>query len=152
MNSNLVATDGVAVVANIDPDAYGASTVTSGWVSVKDFLQFMAVVQAGTLGSSATLDAKIEQATDSSGTSAKDLSGAAITQLTQAGTDDSDKQAVITFDGDDLDVDNGFDFVRVSMTIGTASSDAGAVLLGVCPRYAPASNTDASTVAEIVNA
>lgn len=26
-----------AVVGNIDPDAYAASTVTTGWVSMRDF-------------------------------------------------------------------------------------------------------------------
>jgi len=132
-----------------DPDAYSASTVTTGWIAMKDFGALMAVVMAGTLGSSATLDAKFEQASDGSGTGAKDITGAAITQLTQAGTD-SDKQAVINLRRDDLDMANDFTHVRLSMTVGTAASDAGAVVLAVDPNYAPASDNDASTVDEIV--
>lgn len=143
------ASDAVAVVGAIDPDAYTAATYTTGWVSVANYNAFLGVVMAGTLGASATLDGKIEQATDSSGTGAKDLTGSDITQLTQAGTD-SDKQALIQFRGEDLDLDNGFNHVRLSITVGTATSDAGALLLGCDPRSAPASDADATTVDEIV--
>lgn len=149
MSINLRPSDRVAVVANIDPDAYAAGTVESGWVSIAQFGSVMAVVQAGTLGTSATLDAKLEQATDSSGTGAKDVTGKAITQLTKAGSDD-DKQAVINCGQEDLDIENSFAFVRLSITVGTATSDAGGVVLGFDPAYGPASDNDASSVAEIV--
>jgi len=137
------------IVGAIDPDAYGAGTYTTGWISAGDFADFMAIVMAGTLGSSATLDAKIEQASDASGTGAKDLTGAAITQLSQAGTD-SDKQAVIAFSGEDLDVNNGFTHFRLSMTVATATSDAGAIVLGGGVRYGPVADADAASVDEIV--
>lgn len=149
---NMKGSEAVAVVGNIDPDAYAAGTVTTGWIAAKDFERFMAVVQAGDLGASATLDAKLEQATDSSGTGAKDISGTDITQLTQAGTDESNKQAVINLNPHgDMDTANDFTHFRLSMTVGTATSDAGATVLGMGPVYGPASDTDASTVAEIVN-
>lgn len=149
MNPNLLPSQQAAVAAVIDPDVTAAGTVTSGWVDMADFESVMAIVFAGTLGSSATLDAKIEQATDGSGTGAKDITGKAITQLTQAGTD-SDKQAIINVTADELDVDNLFTHVRLSITVATASSDAGGVVLGFYPHYGPASDSDASTVAEIV--
>lgn len=149
MNANLLPSDRCAVLGVIDPDVTTASTVTTGWIAAKDFLTFMAIVMAGTLGSSATLDAKIEQASDGSGTGAKDVDGKAITQLTQAGTD-SDKQAIINLRADDLDVANGFTHFRLSMTVGTATSDAGAIVLGLDPVYGNASDNDAATVDEIV--
>ncbi len=142
--------DRVAVVGVIDPDANAAGTLTTGWISMSDFQSVMAVVQAGTLGSNATIDAKLEQASDASGTGAKDIEGAAITQLTEAGGDD-DKQAVIYCNGEDLDLKNDFSHVRLSMTIGTANSDSSAIVLGLDPRYAPASNGDLASVAEIVS-
>lgn len=142
--------DVAAIAAVIDPDVTAASTVTSDWVSMADFEKIMAIVLAGTLGSSATLDAKLEQATDSSGTGAKDISGKAITQLTQAGTDDSDKQAIINCRADELDVDNDFTHVRLSITVATATSDAGGMILGFNPRFGPASDNDLASVAEIV--
>jgi hypothetical protein len=137
------------VLGVIDPDAYAAGTVTTGWISAKNYQSFLAVVLAGDLGASATLDAKIQQASDSSGTGVKDLTGAAITQLTQAGTD-SNKQALISFGSGDLDIENGFTHFRLSMTVATATSDAGALVLGSDPRFGPATEDDAATVDEVV--
>ena len=139
-----------AVLGTIDPDAYAASTVTSDWCNAGLFKKIMAIVMAGDLGTSATLDAKLEQAQDSSGTGAKDVTGKSITQLTQAGTD-SDKQAIIDLDASELDVANGFEYVRLSMTIATATSDCGGVVLGFNPRYGPANDNDLASVDEIVN-
>lgn len=139
----------MAIAAMIDPDAYAAGTYTSGWVSMADFQSIQAVVSAGTLGASATLDAKIEQATDAAGTDAKDLTGAAITQLTKAGPDD-DKQAIIELYSEDLDLTNGFTHVRLTITVGVATSDAAGFVFGLGPRYAPASGRDAASVNEIV--
>lgn len=139
-----------AVLGNIDPDATGTGTVTTGWIDASEFDRFLAIVQVGTLGSSATVDAKLEEATDSSGSGAQDISGKAITQLTQAGTDDSDKQALIDLRQTELDLADDYTHFRLSITVGTATSDVGGLVLGFCPNYGPASDHDASTVAEIV--
>lgn len=146
-NPNIKPNEEATLLSCIDPDAYTAGTVVSAWVHMGIWDAIQAIVMAGTLGASATLDAKLEQATDSGGTGAKDITGKAITQLTQAGTD-SDKQAIINCRSDELDVANGFDYARLSMTIGTATSDAGGLVLGHSARYAP--GTDANTVDEIV--
>ena len=138
-----------AVVGVIDPDANSAATTTTGWIDMRDWGSLLAVIMAGDLGSSATLDAKFEQATSSGGAGAKDVTGKAITQLTQAGTD-SNKQALINLRAADLDVDNGFRYARLSHTVGTATSDSGAVVLGFLPARGPASDFDAATVDEIV--
>lgn len=143
-------TDKIALVGAIDPDATAAGTVTTGWIAAKDFATFMAVVMAGTLGASATVDAKIEQATSAAGAGAKDVTGKTITQITQAGTDQSDTQAIIEVCGEDLDVDNDFAFIRLSITVGTATSDVGGVVFGIDARYGPAADNDAASVGEIV--
>ncbi|MFQ5535461.1 MAG: hypothetical protein ACE5EM_11640 [Sphingomonadales bacterium] len=147
-NPNILPSDRVRLAGVIDPDAYAVGTVTSGWVSMADYQNIMAVVFAGDLGTAATLDAKIEQASDSAGTGAKDITGKAIMQLTKAGTDDN-KQAVINVHHSDLDVDNSFTHVRLSMTVGTAASDAGGVIFGFDARYEP--EADAASVDEIVS-
>lgn len=149
MQPNIKPSDRVAVLGAIDPDAYAASTVTTGWVDVANWGNLMAIIMAGDLGASATLDAKLEQATSAAGAGAKDVTGKAITQLTQAGTD-SNKQAIINCSYRDLDFANDFQFVRLSMTVATATSDAGAILLGLDPRYNTAADSDATTVDEIV--
>ncbi|MGB1215404.1 MAG: hypothetical protein ACPG4X_18690 [Pikeienuella sp.] len=139
-----------AVAGVIDPDATAAGTVTTGWISMATFNELMAVVQVGTLGTNATVDAKLEQATDNSGAGAKDITGKAITQMTQAGTDESDRQAVINLNAEELDVNNDFSHARLSVTVATATSDIGALVLGLGERYGPASDNDLASVAEIV--
>ncbi len=149
MYPNAKASEQIAVVETIDPVSQGVGSVSSGWVPVKNFHHFMAVVMAGVLGAAATLDGKIEQATDASGTGAKDVTGRSITQLTKAGSDDN-KQAVINIAPADLDLDNSFNHIRLTLTVGAAASLVAGVLIGLDPRMAPASDNDVSTVDEIV--
>lgn len=146
----LLPSEHIAVLGAVDPDANGTGDHSTDWISMQDFQQIMAVVMAGTLGASATLDAKIEQAQDASGTGVKDVTGAAITQLTKAGGDD-DKQAILQLYAEDLDLMNAFTHVRLTLTVGTAASDCGAVVMGMGARYQPASSYDAASVAEIVS-
>jgi hypothetical protein len=146
---NKLGSESVAVGGVIDPDANAAGALTSDYVSMDNFETAMAIIMAGTLGSSGTLDAKLVQATDSSGTGSKDITGKSITQLTQAGTD-SDKQAIINVRAEELDVDNSFNHVAITMTTATATSDSAAILLGMNPRRAPASDNDLASVDEIV--
>lgn len=146
---NSLASENAAIVGIIDPDVTVASTVTSGWIDASKFQQYMAVVMAGTLGTSSTVDAKLEQATDSSGTGVKDVTGKAITQLTEAGTD-SDKQAIINVRPGELDIANSFNHFRLSVTVAVATSDIGAVVMGLNARTGTAADNDAATVDEIV--
>lgn len=143
---NILPSDRARVVGVIDPDLNTAGTVTTGWVAAADFANFLAIIMAGALGTSATLDAKIEEAQDGSGTGAQDLSGKAITQLTDAGSD-SDKQALINIAASDLS--DTFTHIRLSMTVATASSDSAGLLLGFDARYEPAA--DLASVDEIVS-
>lgn len=150
MNGNLNPSQRVGVVGVIDPDAYAAGTYTTGWIDMQDFYAVLGVVLAGDLGALATVDAKFEQATDSAGTGAKDVTGSAITQLTKAGTDDN-KQVAINLAQADLDRNNGFRYARLSMSVGTATSDAGAVVIALDSRYGAATANDATTVDEVVS-
>lgn len=149
MQLNALASELVGVVATIDPDAYTANTYTSDWVAAKDFQQFMAIVMLGDLGAEAEVTAKLEQATDSSGTGAKDITSKSVSTLTHSPAD-SDKQAIINLRPEELDVLNSFTHFRLSMTISTATSDAGAIVLGLNPRNGLASDSDLSSVDEIV--
>jgi len=121
-------TDLLAVRGLVEPTA-AASTFTTSWVDAGSAQCWLAVISAGTVGTSC--DAKIEQASDSSGTGAKDLSGAAITQLTAAGS------AQIQFKPGDLDVANDFNHVRLSITTVGATTVASGHLLSTCHRYEP---------------
>lgn len=141
--------DHSAIIGVIDPDANAAGTFTTDWIDMAAFGAIMAIVMVGTLGALATVDAKLEQATDSSGTDSKDVDDKAISQLTKAGGDD-DKQVIINLFDDELDADNEFTHVRLSMTVAVATSDCTAVVLGSATRYGPASNHDLASVGEII--
>ena len=137
-----------AVLATIDPASQAVGTVTTAWIPVTNFHALVADVHSGVLGASATLDAKLQQALDSAGTSAKDITGKALTQIVKATGDN--KQALINVKPEELDTVNGFGFVRLSITVGTAASLAGAQILGVNPRYASADTLNQAAVAQIV--
>ena len=148
--SNSLPSEVAAVVATIDPDVYTANTYLSDAIDMGKIDQIMAIVMAGTLGSSATVAAKLTQATTSGGVY-KDITGKAITTLTQASPDASDKQALINCRADELDIDNDYRWVKLSLTVATATSDVGALVLGFGERYGPASDGDLASVDEIVN-
>jgi len=145
-NPNIKPNDRCTLIGIIDPDANTAATLLTGAIDMANFESCMAIIMAGDLGTNATIDAKLTQATTSGGTY-KDVTGKAITQLTQAGTDDN-KQAIILCRSDELDVANGYRYVKLSMTTAVATSDSAAILLGLDARYQPP--TDATTVDEIV--
>jgi hypothetical protein len=146
---NQLPSERVAVVGAIDPDAYTAAAYSTGWIALKDFHRFMAIVMGGDLGSSATLDAKLTAATSAAGAGATDITGAAITQMTQAGTD-SNKQAVLNLNTDAL-AGTAYTHFRLTVTVAVATSDMGAVVFGIDPRHSPATDSDASTVDEVVS-
>lgn len=145
---NMLPSEAVAVVGAIDPDAYAAGTYTTGYIPMKLFRRFMAVVTAGDFVSTGVLNAKIIAYTDASGTGAFDVPGAAMTQMTEAGTD-SNKQAVINFDTQALAGNTEYTHFRLSATLTVAGADMGAVVLGFDPLYGPASDNDAATVDSI---
>lgn len=148
MDTSLKPSQRAAIVGVVNPQS-ASSVQTSGWIDATKFHKFMAIILAGALGSSATVDAKLEQATASDGTGAKDVTSKSITQLTKAGTDDN-KQVVVNLKQEDLDFANGFKFFRLSITPATAACLISGVVLGLDPRYGMASDSDATTVDEIV--
>lgn len=149
MQLNGKTTELLALAGIIDPDAYAAGTYTTGWVAAKEFTMLAALVSVGDMVATSTVNAKLEQATSAAGAGAKDVTGKAITALTQAGTDDN-KQAWINVRPEELDVDNAFAFVRLSVTVAVAASDAGGFLFGYAPARGPATGVDLTSVDEVV--
>ena len=150
MKMNALPSEVAAIVGVVDPDANAAGAITTAYADMSKFNQLMAIIQTGAMVAASTVDAKIVQATDAAGTGSKDVTGKAITQLTQAGTDD-DKQAIINVRAEELDIDNGFSFAALTFTVAVAASDSSAIVLGMGASYAPASDFDLASVDEIVN-
>jgi hypothetical protein len=138
----------VAIVGAVIPQS-ALAVQTSSWIDATTFHNYMAVVQLGAIGASATVDAKLQQATDNAGTGVKDVTGKAIVQFTKANTDDN-KQAVINLKQEDLDFNNGFKFFRLSITPAVAATLIAGQVLGFDPRFGFASDNKAVTQAQIV--
>jgi hypothetical protein len=161
MHLNQRASEAAAVVGVVDPDAYAAGTYDTGWIDASKFHRYLAIVTAGDIGAGSMLDAKLQQASSSGGAGAEDITGKAITQLTQAGAD-SNKQALIDLRPDEM-VGASLSFkdgtathFRLRLTVTATASppvpvDAAGVVVGYAPRYAPAHQHDAASVDEIVD-
>lgn len=154
MNSNVKPSNRVVVADVIDHDSYAPATLTTDYIAAKNFGNFMAIVLWGDLGANNTINAKFQQATDSSGTGVKDITSKAITAVVSTASPiPHNKQAVINCRADELDAANDFDYIRLSITLTSGaspntSSELGAVLLGLDARLEP--GTDATSVVEVV--
>ena len=141
-------TERIATLATLDAASFAAGTVTTGWVNAGQFLHILTYIKTGVLGASATVDAKLQQAIDSAGTGAKDVVGKSITQVVKATGDN--KQVFINLKGQELDVTNGFMFVRLSVTVGVAASIVDATLFGMIPRFGSTEQFNQVAVVQIV--
>lgn len=148
MLPNVKISEQAAVLATFDPISQGAATVTTGWISAANHERFQALIQTGVMGASATLDAKLQQATDSSGTGVKDVTGKAITQIVKATGDN--KQAIINLRANELDINGGFNYFRLSLTVGTAASLIAASVIGGGAKNMPASALNQVGVVQVV--
>lgn len=148
MTPNALASELLAILATIDPVSQGAGAVSTGWLNAGKFAEILAIIDAGVMTATGTIDAKFQQASDSGGTGVKDVTAKAITQLLAAGG--NNRQAVINLRPEQLDVNNGFNWVRLTVTVTTAASLISAMVLGVWPRSGTASDANQAGVAQIV--
>src|SRR5579872_5117740 len=136
-NANVRPSELAAVLDVVSPISQTVGSVSTGWIDASQYAQLLAVVQSGVLGGGGTLDAKFQQATDSSGTGAKDVTNAAITQITA-----NNKQALINLRPEALDLANSFNYVRLTLTVGTATSLVSAIVQGFAGRYGAVQGTN----------
>lgn len=144
--------DHLAIVATIDPDAYASGTQLSDAIDMSVHNRIMVILQAGVIPSSGTYNLKLTESATSGGTYTQ-ISGKGITALTAAGTD-SDKQAIVNLEADELG--DGMRYVKVSlrMTGNASANDAGVLVLADESRFSTAVTTaaygDLASVDEIV--
>jgi hypothetical protein len=154
VNANLPPSAHLAVLDSLDPISEGAGAVNSVWVNANEFEWFMGLVDVGVMGALATVDMKFQQATDSSGTGAKDISGTPITQLTSTASptvDANNKVAITQVRQEQLDLANGFNYIRLVTTVGVANTLVSSILFGFAPQQGPAKAYNAAKVAQVVN-
>lgn len=149
MFSNAKGSELLSILATLDPGNQAPGVANTGWVPLSTHHGLLALVQIGVLATGATVDAKLQQAQDASGTGAKDVAGKAIAQLIQA-SNGANRQALINLRPEELDVNNGFAYVRLVVTVAAAAANTSAQLLGVNPRLASAETANQAAVAQIV--
>lgn len=149
MFPNAKGSEQLSLLTSIDPSNQAAGSSTSSWVALANHHNLLAVIQTGAMANGSTVDAKLQQATDATGTGAKDITGKAITQLAQA-ANGANRQALINLRPEELDVNGGFAYVRIVITVATAAAHTAAQLLGLDPRFAPAEGTNQAAVAQVV--
>lgn len=148
MNLNERPSEFMALLTAVSPQSLAASTLNGSWVSMANIGQALAVLKTGTLGASATVDFSLQQAQDSSGTGAKNITGKALTQIVKASGDD--KRAMINLRASDLDTEGGFWYVRMKIIVGTAASLVDATLFGTSTRAKPADTYNDAAVVQVV--
>jgi len=110
------------------------------WISMANHQRVVFLVMVGAMTALSTLDFKIQEDTDGDGGDAQDISGKAITQLTQAGGDGNDLLAV-EVRTDELDVADGYCYVRGVLTVGTDTVYCAMLPLRFIPNYPPVVTT-----------
>lgn len=150
MASNIQLTESLGVVATIDPDVHTAAAYISDEIDMSKWTRVVFIVMTGTLGSSATVDFVVKGgAATNAGSHSTTVTGKSLTQITQAGTDGSDKQYLVEVSAEECAA-QGLNFIEGTMTVGTATSDAGCVAIGYRDDYSDVTAQDLASVTEIV--
>jgi hypothetical protein len=147
---NIQLNEMIGVVGCIDPDVHTAAAYITDEIDMNLWSRVLFIVMAGTLGSSATLDFIVKGgAATNAGSHATAVTGKAITQVTQAGTDGSDKQYLVEVSAEECAA-QGLNFIEGTMTVATATSDAGVIVIGLREDYSDVTAKDLASVTEII--
>lgn len=150
MSFNIKVSEAIAVLGAINPVSQAAGSVASAWLPAAQFQKFLGLVQVGAFGADATVDADLMQAQDSNGTGAKAIGdGKAIQQLLAAGG--NNVQAEIDLDAQELDVNNGYCYIQLTITVGEAATLVAGAVFGGGGRLGPASDFNAASVVQTVD-
>lgn len=144
----------VAVVSVIDPADRASGTTTGDAIDMSVHDQVMFIVMVGNIQKPNTIDFKVTESATSGGTYTP-ISGKAITQLTQAGTDHN-KQAIINVSASELGA--GMRYLKgrlyVAGVTGTGNNAQSVLTLAFKSRYSSATTSttygDLASVDEIV--
>lgn len=151
------ASDRIAIVARVSPNALGANTYASDVIDMSKVRRCAAILATGDVGNNGTVVVKVYANTANSASGGTQLTSKVFTAShftgSGSGTDGgSYHEGVIEFTDEDIrDALDGARYAYVTLTIGTATSDATVIVIGLDARYEPASGHDLGSVLEIIN-
>lgn len=140
--------DKVAIVGTVDPASFAAGSYNSTVIDLQKYHKVVFLIQTGVLGASATVDFGIYADTASGGSFATLATGKALTQVVKATGDNT--QYMVEVNGNDLRI-QGFRYVRGKLTVGTAASIVGVIILATEFNYGTADKNAAATVKQIIS-
>jgi hypothetical protein len=144
-NDNARLSEKIIPVTFLEPITGAQASVNSTWVNMDDLRQVLAVINIGVAGTS--VDFKLQQATDSSGTGAKDITGKAITQVTS-----DDAICMIECSAWELDTANSFTHVSMDVTtVGATAACAAIMYSGPRERYIPGTSIADETIVQTIS-
>lgn len=148
--SNVLASEVGAVLSTIDPQTVNSTPVVGDYIDMSKYEQVLFIFMLGNMASE-TIDCRVQEATDSSGTGAQAMKSA--TQLSAHASNNDNKQIVIQVRNEDLDSDDSYRYVAPRMVTGdTSGGPAACVAIGFGARSEPAVDNDLSSVVEVVTA
>jgi hypothetical protein len=108
-------TDRCTVNVSLAPVSKSAGTTTGSAIDLTGYQSGVLIVNAGVIASSGTVDCKVQSSATSGGTYA-DITGAAITQMTEAGGDSGSTQSI------NFELTAGKPFVKTVLVNATAAA------------------------------
>lgn len=121
----------------VDP-AMNHATLNDGsntpiWVSMENYDSLLCIIHSATIAASGAVTCQLRQATDGSGTDAKNITG----NTTSFADSDDDTTKTIDVRAEELDVNNSFTHVGVLLTeTGSGNAPMSAVFVRERARYA----------------
>jgi len=129
------------------PANKAVATHNTDWLDMRDHHRAQFIVIVGEMAAGATVDFKLQEATDSDGSGAQDIDGKSITQLTQAGGD-ANSICVVEIQAEEMDVADDFRYLRGVLTVGSDTAYASVIPLRGPTRLAPVSVTNITEVVD----
>lgn len=136
----------LAVVATIDPVSQSANTVYTDAIDMRYWRRVIFILSVGVMATNSTVDFSVVEGTTTSPTTAMSPAKA-ITQLTQASTDDA-KQVVVEVAAEEMAAGNRY--IRGKLVVAAAASLVSVVGIADVGRYKPENGYDLASVDEIV--
>jgi hypothetical protein len=127
-------------------DQFAIGTYVSAWASLQNYHRARLVVNVGDMLAGSTFYAQIMQAQDAAGTGAKVIGSKtgfikATTTLTEA-NGDQNELLCIELQTEELDIDNGFEFVGAAFYVAGNAVELSCELSAYEPRFAPVPTTN----------
>lgn len=121
-------------------DSFGAGNHDTNWVSLQNYHRAVILINVGDMAQGSTLNGGIWQATTTAGGGTPAVVKS-ITELTQA-AGDGDQLICMELQTEELDVDGGYDCIRLRLTVANAAVEFGAWVFGISPRFPPVPTTN----------